>query len=104
MSQWVQLEDEGVAVIIEITESDGSTPFNISTASVKEIWFGAPSGEAKKKTADFVTDGSDGQLSYVLVEGDIDEEGEWDVQAYWVTSGNKRHSTVEQLEVRKNVG
>lgn len=103
MSQFIQYGDQGVNLIVTITDSDGSTSFDISTASVMEIWLGPPTGSAKKKTATFVTDGTDGQIQYATASDDIDEVGLWDVQAYWVVTGSERHSNIATLDVRQNV-
>lgn len=103
MSQFVQMEDAGVSLVLTVTDSDGVTAFDLSAATTKEIWLGPPAGAAKKKTASFVTTGSDGKIQYATAAGDLDEPGLWDIQAYWVDSGNARHSNIATLEVRANV-
>jgi hypothetical protein len=41
----------------------------------------SPSGNAKTKTASFTSDGTDGKIQYITVEGDLDEIGTWRLQS-----------------------
>lgn len=73
------LNDLGVDLVIEITEN-GSV-VDISTATAKELLLKNPSGTEVAKTAEFVSDGSDGKVKYTILVGDIDQTGLWEMRA-----------------------
>ena len=53
---------------------------NISSASPIEIIFTKPDGTHVEKDAIFVTDGTDGKMKYVTVDGDLSASGLWQYQ------------------------
>jgi hypothetical protein len=75
--------------VITIQEGDYGTLFtatvkdeanavvDISTATVKQLIFIKPTEERLVCTMSFVTDGSNGQIKYALVNGDINMSGLW---------------------------
>jgi len=72
----------------------------------KQLILGPPAGSAKTYDASFFTDGTDGQLEYVTVAGDIDVAGLWSIQAYWIDTGSaseERRSSVVTFEVLENI-
>lgn len=73
--------DIGTDIILTITE-DGST-IDVSGVSTKSIIFRKPSGSTVTKAAEFVTDGTNGQIKYVTASADdLDEDGIWHAQGY----------------------
>lgn len=61
-------------------EEDGN-PVDISTASVKQFVFRkANTGALLTVAADFVTDGTNGQLKYITIANDLSEHGTWQMQ------------------------
>lgn len=88
MTIYVHNGDIGTIFRLTITDTAG-TAIDVSTASVKYIYFQDPSGNKVKKTATFTTDGTDGIIQYTTIAGDIDEEGVWQVQGYVETSLGK---------------
>lgn len=76
----VRLNDIGVAIILTITDQDG-TVVDISGAIVKQIILKSQSGDLKTKTAQLHTDGSDGKARYTTVDGDLDSIGDWQAEA-----------------------
>lgn len=106
MGTYMQVDDTGVLIQITVMDAaDTSQPYDLSAAATKFVLLGPPAGAAIEAAADFtVNSGTDGVLQYATTSGDIDEIGEWDVQAYWVnTSGDERHSTVTQFDVYENI-
>jgi hypothetical protein len=69
-----------VGTVFEIVVIDENGPVNIQFSNTREFIFGKPSGFITRP-AQFVTDGTDGRLFYVSVPGDLDEPGEWRLQA-----------------------
>lgn len=88
MTTYVHSNDIGTIFRLEIVDTAGVV-IDVSTATVKYIYFQKPDGTKKKKTAAFYTDGSDGIIQYTSVSGDIDQTGAWQVQGYVETSDGK---------------
>ena len=65
--------------------------------------FKKPDGTTLTKAGTFVTDGLDGQLKYVSVNGDLDQFGAWQLQAYIVVPGFDGHSSISNFEVFSNL-
>jgi hypothetical protein len=103
----MQKGDTGVVIQITVYEDDGTTPWDLSGATVtKQLILGPPSGSPKVFDAVFVTDGTDGKLKYLTTSEDIDIAGTWQVQAYWVDTGgagDERRSTVTNFQVEENI-
>ena len=79
---------------IQITIQEDGVALDVSGyTTTKQIIFKAPSGKIVTKTATFATDGTDGVVECTLADGDIDEEGEWKVQAS-IVSGTAGLRTV----------
>lgn len=79
---------------------DGETAVDISSAAVtKNLVFQDPSGNNTTKAAGFFTDGTDGILTYTTIAGDLDEAGEWFVQAQITLSSGARSFTKERFHV-----
>jgi len=86
-------------IIEHLVTTNGVTPRNISGATVKEFHAETPAGVTKTWTADFTTTGADGLLRYVTIAGDLDEAGDWAIQAYVEDGGTELHSTSGKLTV-----
>ena len=99
MTTIVHKNDIGTIFRLTITDTDDAA-VDVSSATVKFIYFKKPDGTKAKKTAVFYTDGSDGIIQYVGVSGDIDQAGEWQVQGYVETSDGKFFSEIADFTVR----
>lgn len=74
----VTRDDYGNDITLTYTDEDG-TAINISDASSVTIAFGDYDGSTLvKKTASFVTNGTNGQVKFSFAEGDIDIAGYYD--------------------------
>jgi len=96
-----QKNDVGVIITVTITEAGSAK--NISTASVKKIWFRDPNGDEVEKTAEFVTDGSDGKVKYTTIADDLDTAGEWEFQAKITTPAATFGTSRGTFEVGENI-
>lgn len=77
---------------------------DISTATIKQIWFVKGDGTSVKKDAQFVTDGTAGLLRYTWVAGDLNSRGGWRSQAYVVlANGETYHTSVHEFTVEENI-
>jgi len=70
-----------IGTIFEATIQEASVAVNISTTTVKQFIFKKPDGTIVTKTAQFVTDGTDGKLKYTTLANDLDLPGTWKIQA-----------------------
>jgi len=98
----IRLGDIGTAFEIGLTE-DGNQ-FSIADAlTVKQIKFKKPDGTTVTKAASFTSDGSDGLLRYVTVDGDLDMTGAWQMQAYVEKLSWQGHSEIHYFHVHRNL-
>lgn len=84
-------------------KNQAGTVVDLSGMTTKQILFKKPSGTILTKTASFLTDGSDGILVYVTVEGDISEAGEWFLQAYYTDGTSARYTDITLFTVHRNL-
>lgn len=74
---------DDVGTILELTIKDQDNAIvNISGATILKIKLRKPSGSLLDKTAVLSTNGTDGKLRYTTIAGDLDQSGEWRMQAY----------------------
>lgn len=78
-------------------------PANISAASVKQLVFNRPNKSKLTVDAGFFTDGSDGILQYVTVNGDLVPFGTYEVQANLVMPGFIGMKEVRIFDVYRNL-
>lgn len=72
---------------------------DISSATTKTIKFKKPDGTCASKTADFLTDGTDGYLVYLTEEDFLDTVGFWEAQGYIVMPTWTGHNEADMFEV-----
>lgn len=90
-----------IGAILTITVVEDYAPFPLSTATTKQILITQPSGTVLTKTASFLTDGTDGVLTYTTIAGDLDlNGGTHRMRAYVVIPGGYTgYSHSENFEV-----
>ena len=71
----------GVTIEYQVLEDDGITPRDISTATVHQLIFKKPDRTLVTHEAVFSTDGTDGLLNIVTVDGDLAPGGVFQVSA-----------------------
>ena len=101
----VHLGDIGTVFRATINDcSNGTqTPLDVSSATTLELFFKKPSGTVVTQTAVLTTDGTDGQIEYVTISGDLDEVGNWMLQARVVMAGGDWRSDIGQFRVYANL-
>jgi DUF4097 and DUF4098 domain-containing protein YvlB len=92
-----------VGLELEITVYEGDVVVDLSTATGLNIVLRKPNGTVLIKTASFSTDGTDGEIYYKTITGDIDVNGMWRVQAHVVSPSFDVYSTVIPFVVNKNL-
>jgi hypothetical protein len=101
MSCQIHLNNIGTAFSTTIEDCDGV--IDLSTATTKQLIFTKPSGTKLTKDASFVTDGTDGQIRYVSASGDLNELGNWKLQAYIILGSTEYYSKVANFRVHRNL-
>lgn len=100
--QQIHVNDINVNFVITITED--CEVIDISDATNLTIYFYKPDGTILTKTATFVTDGTDGQIKYPSVDGDLDQSGIWRIQAKIdFGAGSSYHSPIKSFKVYCNL-
>lgn len=69
------LNDVGILIRLNLT-ADG-LPKDVSSATNLTLVLVNPKGVVKYKTLAFYTDGKDGKLVYLIIAGDLDVVGDW---------------------------
>lgn len=97
----VHLNDIGT--VFRLTVTDGGVIVDLSTTTVKELIFQKPDGTLVTQPATFTTDGTDGQIEYKSISGDIDQVGRWKLQAHVVFgAANDFRSQITHFDVISN--
>lgn len=92
-----------VGVNFNITVMNDSVPLDVSNADNIYIIFEKPDGGDLVKNATLVTDGTDGNIRYTTVAGDLDQIGTWQIQAK-VDFGISFFSTdIQRFKVQRNL-
>ena len=99
MSNCIYVGDEGTIFRVQLLDCDTGLAIDISAATVKEIIFEDPLGAVVRKTATFMTDGTDGYIEYTTITGDIDMSDTWTIQGYIEGVGFKNSSTTSTFNV-----
>jgi hypothetical protein len=92
-----------IGVNFNITVMNGTAVLNVSNANSISIIFQKPDGSDLIKTATLVTNGTDGNIRYTSVSGDLDQIGTWQIQAK-VNFGASVFSTdIQKFKVYRNI-
>ena len=93
-----------IGVAFKATIKEDGVAVDVSAASTKQLKFKRPDGSSFTKTATFVTDGTDGKIQYVTVDGDLNMAGAWTQQGYVAgVGGFTGHSTKRSFNVDSNI-
>ena len=86
-----------------VTVQDGTTVVDISTASTKQLIFKKPGGTILTKRTSVDTDGTDGKMQYVSVDGDLSDDGVWKMQGKVIIGGNTFSTDITSFKVYRNL-
>lgn len=92
-----------VGTVFIVTIKDGDDLVDISSATTKSLLFRKPNGDLLTKTASLVNDGTDGQMKYISVSGDIDVDGTWTLQGLVAIGTGSWHTDLHTFKVHRNV-
>lgn len=88
-----------IGTIFRGTIIDSGSAIDIQSATVKKIVFVKPDGTEMEKDAAFTTDGTDGQIEYQTVSGDLSAPGVWSYYAKITYSGGYRRTSYSEFTV-----
>lgn len=98
----IHIDDYGWTINITIKDENGSVK-DLSSCIEASIIFTKPDNTSITREAEFVTDGSDGMIKYVVQDGDIDTVGTWQIQASTTFSSSVLRSNIEKFKVYRNL-
>lgn len=98
----IHVNDIGTIFRVTFKNSAG-TVVPIPDATVKQIRFKKPDKTVLPKDGDFTIDGSDGQLQYTSLSGDLDQAGHWLLQGYVKLPTGEWSSDIVEFEVYPNL-
>lgn len=101
MSDEIHVGDVGTEFRILIM--DGDVVVDLSTAVTTQIVFRKPDLTQLIVDAVFYTDGTDGIIKYNTVDGDLDQSGQWRLQAYVEVGSAKYYSSIGSFRVHCNI-
>ena len=102
----VHINDEGTIFRITINDCDADgvqSPLDVSAATLLELIFKSPTGVLKTMSASLTTDGTDGKIEYTTITNDMDEIGNWRLQARVEFSSGKWKSDIGSFRVHENL-
>jgi hypothetical protein len=97
----IQVGVEGLSLELELREA--YSPLDLSSATQKKIILKKPNETVLTKDAIFKTDGTDGIIYYEVITGDLDQAGNYSVQAYIVLGDFSGYSTISTFTVYENL-
>lgn len=86
----IHVGDIGTTFRVTVVEND--VVLDVSTSLTRTLYFKKPDETVVGQTAVFTTDGTNGQIEYVAVSGDLDQAGVWRLQALLTFAGGTRWS------------
>ena len=89
--------------VYDTTSAGGTTVADISGATTKKFTFKRPDGTTFEKTAVFTSDGTDGNIQYLSVDGDLIVAGTCNLQAYVATGAGTWSTSVGTFKVHENL-
>lgn len=94
-----------IEVTLYDTLPDGSqVVVDISAATAIKIRLKKPSGDVIERDGQLKTDGTDGVAQYFTVEDDLDEAGEWQIQAnVALPPAGRWSSCTDEFSVARNL-
>lgn len=75
----IRVGDYGIPITATVVDSSGSA-VDISSATAQTIIIKRPTAATINTSTSFVTDGTDGQVTYTLADGDVSEVGTYEYQ------------------------
>lgn len=101
MSSEIHVDDLGTRFLATI--KDDGVVVDISNASSILMMFKKPDDQILTKNGTFYTNGSDGKVYYDTVAGDLDEAGQYKLQAQVVLPSGTYYTDIHSFQVHCNL-
>lgn len=101
-SNFCQVANAGIQFIVTALDQN-QNPLNISGATSLMLVFQKPDGTEVVQTAQYVTNGIDGEIYYISTDTDFVEFGLWYVQAQVIVGGAVLTTQLGQFQVNNNL-
>ena len=92
-----------IGVNFNITVMNGTAVLDVSNADDIYIIFQRPDGSDLTKTATLVTNGTDGNIRYTSISGDLDQVGTWQIQAKVDFGASVFSTDIQKFKVYRNI-
>jgi hypothetical protein len=92
-----------IGVNFNITVMNGTAVLDVSNADDIYIIFQKPDSSDLIKTASLITDGTDGNIRYTTVSGDLDQVGTWQIQAKVDFGASVFSTDIQKFKVYRNI-
>lgn len=103
VTQFAQIDDVGVVILVQMIKQSDGTPLDISAATDLSIVIGYPGGVREIKTALLYTDGLDGKMYYVTEVDVLAIPGDYQIQGKAVIGSDVFYSEPELFTVKDNI-
>jgi|SRR5579864_29026 len=101
-TNFCQVANAGIQIIVQVLD-ENLNPINLYGATVLTIAFMKPDGMQFSKTAQYLTNGIDGNIYYTTLATDILEAGLWYVQAQVTIGGATLTTQWGEFEANANL-
>jgi hypothetical protein len=98
-----ELHKGNIGTIFRATIKEAGSAKDISSATLMQYTVRPPSGALRSWGCAFTTDGSNGQMEYALVAGDLNVAGRWQLQGSLVSPSWTLHTDVIKFTVEDNL-
>lgn len=99
----IHVNDVGTAIEFAFVDEQGAV-LSLASATALYAWFQRPDLTTVEKTAELITDGTDGLARYVSEELFFDQAGTWRAQGVAHFGADKPvHTVVSKFKVRPNI-
>lgn len=92
-----------IGTVLRFIVKENGAPLDISEATLLMLCLQKKDKSVIDRPLVFTTDGTDGQVEYVTVYGDIDQKGTWKAQVFYGSTSGSWHTTIVDLDVDDNV-
>lgn len=100
----IHLNNIGVQFLTTMKDQDGNVLTDLNLLTTKHFVFTKPDESKAIRDGSFYTDGTDGKLIYVTLNGDLDQTGIWNFQVVIVYNDGKTYSSdIERFVVLRNL-
>ena len=99
-----EIHKNDIGTVFQLTIKDQDNAIvDLSSATTKQILIKSPNKSVAIKTGSFLTDGTDGIITYTIVENDLNVIGIWSIQAKTIFVTGTWYSDIQEFKVHGNV-